>query len=221
MVLFLILNCVVGNADEDIISQILPYLIAQESNGNPNAIGKAGEIGICQISPIVLREYCRQKDFEFLCLYLGTEKYDLYFGDYFFCCPEHGNLGPTYRSMRHPEYNKRVALSYLRRLRDHYLKDVECYIYGGSFSVFTKENDFPYSPVKTSASVSMWDFFGKREYSENWSDISGEEYKLMLVLSAYNAGITKLRRNNYDINKMPASTRKYVRDIMRAYKESQ
>ena len=43
--------------EEDIISSVLPIIIQAESSGNPNVIGSAGEIGLYQISPILLKDY--------------------------------------------------------------------------------------------------------------------------------------------------------------------
>jgi len=37
------------------------------------------------------------------------------------------------------------------------------------------------------------------------------------ILSAYNGGITRLRRNNWDIEKMPSETKSYVKKVMRIY----
>ena len=39
-------------------------------------------------------------------------------------------------------------------------------------------------------------------------------------LAGYNGGITRLRNNNYDINKMPSETKAYVKKIMRLKKEA-
>ena len=49
---------------------------------------------------------------------------------------------------------------------------------------------------------------------------SVEDYKLALILAAYNGGITRLRKNGYDINKMPGETRNYVKKVMKLYKEA-
>ena len=38
------------------------------------------------------------------------------------------------------------------------------------------------------------------------------------VLAAYNGGITRLRRYNYDISRMPAETRAYVKKVLKIYK---
>ena len=59
----------------------------------------------------------------------------------------------------------------------------------------------------------------KGDEIEDW--MTQEEAILSLILAAYNGGITRLRANNYDINKMPRSTRKYVKKIMKKYKEEQ
>lgn len=44
-----------------------------------------------------------------------------------------------------------------------------------------------------------------------------ENYTIERMLAAYNGGITRLRRVNYDINKMPKETRIYIRKVMRLF----
>ncbi|GAH13902.1 unnamed protein product, partial [marine sediment metagenome] len=67
-----------------------------------------------------------------------------------------------------PEVNKGVGTWYLRRLKDHYLKD---------------------------------------------------NYTIERMLSAWNGGITRLRRLNYDCSKMPKETRNFVKKVLRLYKK--
>ncbi|OGM12531.1 hypothetical protein A2V80_00870 [Candidatus Woesebacteria bacterium RBG_16_39_8b] len=45
-------------------------------------------------------------------------------------------------------------------------------------------------------------------------------YTLEQILAAYNGGITRLRKCNYDISKMPRETRDYVRKVMKLYREA-
>jgi soluble lytic murein transglycosylase-like protein len=93
----LAVNC---HADE--IEDIIPHLIAVESSGNPNAVSKAGAVGLCQITPIVLEEFIKS-DYPLLDCHF-KEKKDWNILD-----------------MKCPICNKYVAKWYLRRLRDHYI----------------------------------------------------------------------------------------------------
>ena len=144
MLFGLFIYCINCHADE--IDNILPYLIKVESGGNPNAVSSAGAVGLCQVTPIVLREYNREMTRGTINIAWLIEKH--------------------YEDLFDPTINKEIATWYLRRLRDHYgCKTIE------------------------------------------------------QVLAAYNGGITRLRANDYDINKMPKETRDYVKKIMKLYKK--
>ncbi len=45
-----------------------------------------------------------------------------------------------------------------------------------------------------------------------------ENYTIERLLAAYNGGITRLKKCNYDVSKMPKETREYVKKIMKLYK---
>jgi len=49
-------------------------------------------------------------------------------------------------------------------------------------------------------------------------DYADDTSIIKLILAAYNGGITRLKKCNYDINCMPRETRNYVRKVMRIYK---
>lgn len=53
------------------------------------------------------------------------------------------------------------------------------------------------------------------EKHPEWESLT-KERKLSLILAAYNAGPTKLRKNNWEIEKMPKETINYVKDITEA-----
>ncbi len=77
----------------DEIDSLVPAIIEVESGGNPNAISPQGAVGLMQITPIVVAEYQQVE----------------------------GRIikGPLYDSQVNIEYGD----WYLRRLKDHYLKD--------------------------------------------------------------------------------------------------
>ena len=88
-------------AEEDVITQLVPCIIQVESGGNPNAIGSSGEIGLMQISSIVLKEhnYCLQKQ---------KGEIDTESG------------GWESKHLFNPEINKLIGTWYLHRLHEHY-----------------------------------------------------------------------------------------------------
>jgi len=67
-----------------------------------------------------------------------------------------------------PKYNVKIGTFYLKRLKNHYLKD---------------------------------------------------NYTLERLLCAWNGGITKLRRYNYDCSKMPRESREFSMKVMAIYNE--
>lgn len=169
------LTCHAESIDWD---RLVRCVIQVESSGNPHAVGKDGEIGLMQISPIVLKEF-------------NSEPLFLFYADAYSL--------PLRRHQKTdlfcPYINRKIGMWYLTRLHNHYLK-----------KHFDKLDDigivaFPY---------------------EEWSkDIkSMTDYKVALILSAYNGGITRLRKHNYDISKMPGETREYVVKVMRLYNET-
>ena len=139
-------------ADE--IDNLIPAIIQVESNGNPNAVSPAGAIGLMQITPIVLSEWKEWK-------VIPLRKYGASLED---LQALNKNLGDLIDS----HFNVEIGTWYLRRLKDHYLKD---------------------------------------------------KYTVERLLAAYNGGITRLRKNGYDVSKMPKETRDYVKKVMKIYKE--
>lgn len=71
--------------------RLILAIIEVESNGNPEAVGSANELGLMQITPIVVTEYNRE---------VGS------------------NL--KHSMMTAPTTNVKVGVWYLARLRDHY-----------------------------------------------------------------------------------------------------
>ena len=194
-----------GWADE--IDDVLPFIIKVESGGNPNAVSECGAIGLMQITPIVLKEYAQN---------IPSEKGKL--RGSFYC--EKFNYGTSEKcySLFEPKFNLEVGLWYLRRLRDHYLKDVKFY--------YADEKGIEgYSQY--GATIYMEDDLTTEGLGRKIIPIKGyhlysaKDYKLALIISAYNGGITRLRKCNYDISCMPSETRNYVKKIMKLYKAKQ
>lgn len=102
MLFGLFVICVNCHAEKlsDEISDVLPFLITVESGGNPNAVSSSGAVGLCQVTPIVLREYNREMTRGTINIAWLIEKH--------------------YEDLFDPIINKEIATWYLRRLRDHY-----------------------------------------------------------------------------------------------------
>ena len=103
-VLTILLICSTCWADE--IDDLIPKIIAIESSGDPHAVSDKGCIGLMQISPLVVKEL---NDFNREGIHRATGIIIL--------------DGLTRNQLFDPEINKRVGTWYLRRLKDHYLKD--------------------------------------------------------------------------------------------------
>ena len=136
-------------ADE--IDILIPYIIQVESSGNPNAVSPDGCIGLMQVSPIVFKEYqnCRSP----------LPKDTILLSEW------------TFDNMFNPNSNIEVGTWYLRRLKEHYLKN---------------------------------------------------QYTIERMLSAYNGGITRLKKllqEGKDWQDMPKESVNYVKKIMKLYKQ--
>lgn len=151
------------NAFSDEIDDIVPAIIQVESGGNPNAVSPAGAIGLMQITPIVLKEF-NNSGLNHLS-YKSTCVWDNKIIPY----EETNGLPILKQELFVTWINKSVGKWYLRRLKNHYLKD---------------------------------------------------KYTIERMLAAYNGGITRLKKVNYDINKMPKETRQYVRKVMKIYDQA-
>lgn len=163
IVLILIFASAFACADE--IDDLIPFIIKVESGGNPNLVSDKGAIGLLQITPIVLKEW--NKDIQ--------EKWDIYQQTYEQCKKEDSIWRPT-RPHKYPDKvnvlfnineNVRIGEWYLRRLKDHYLKD---------------------------------------------------NYTIERLLAAYNMGITKLKKLDYEWWRI-GETRRYVKKIIKLYKQ--
>lgn len=185
MFVILVMLCLLSvSVYADEIDDIIPFIIQVESGGDSNAVGKNGEIGLMQISPVVLEEFNRNAsrggfDKSVLNDVLDSELYD---------------------SIK----NKAIGRWYLRRIRDHYLKDVSGCLSTDKNMIFIFNGEV--LPVV---------------YLGNDYDVkTKEEVQLLLILSAYNCGPAELKSVGYNINKCPKSTQEYVKKVMKLYQAS-
>src|SRR3990167_307496 len=110
-------------------------------------------------------------------------------------------------SLLRPQVNKDIGTWYLHRLHNHYLKGIAMW------------DDRISKTIQVEREPIGWDdrplcIFIPTKYIKNAND-----YKIALILAAYNGGITRLEKVNYDINKMPKKTRDYVKRVMSLYRE--
>ena len=189
--MLLIICMAMAQADE--IDDIIPCIIKIESGGNPSAVSKDGCVGLMQISPIVLKEWNVINEtiveWEEGEELCRTQRKKGYFYGQDFDPPFY-----TMNDMYNPIKNKRVGTWYLRRLRYYYLK-----------AIVEKKN----SHLIGKPGAQVWVY-------ETIIDLTRE---LELILAAYNGGITRLRKCNYDINCMPKETRNYIKKVMKLYKK--
>lgn len=182
---FLSLMLISGLSYCDEIDDLIPHIIRVESGGNPNAVGSSGEIGLMQISPIVLKEFKQN----------AGSTYEAFYDDYdyrpnfwkklfpykyprvlnFYSNYSWGICGEIYpekielEDLKDPMLNKQIGYWYLRRLKDHY--------------------------------------------------IPKDKYSVELLLACYNAGPTRMRKNNWDWKKAPKSTLRYIKKVLKGVKK--
>ena len=139
LIYILFLNNVAFAIETPDWDKLVRVVIQVESGGDPHAVGSNNDVGLMQITPIVLKEYNQNKK--------------LY------------NLG--YYSIGHlynPSINVKIGTWYLKRLY-HYYK------------------------CSTIEQIAM----------------------------SYNGGITRARKNGFDLKKMPKSTQRYVKRVIKLY----
>ena len=142
----IIVAVLAGWAIGDEIDDLIPAIIEIESGGNPHAVSPAGAVGLMQLSVLVVEEYAEIEDRFYLDAAPGFVVQRWYDKRYI------------------PSWNLMVGEWYLRRIRDHYLK---------------------------------------------------ENYTVERLLHAWNGGITKLRKYNYDCSKMPKESREFSRKVLK------
>ena len=105
--------------------RLVECVIEVESGGNPNAVSKAGAIGLMQITPIVLKEYNEnRKDRS---VFYNIDKCQL--GD--------------------PEMNKIIGTWYLHRLHDHYkCETIEDILWAYNGGIGNKRKGIKYNETK-------------------------------------------------------------------------
>lgn len=145
----------------DQIDDIIPFIIQQESGGRADAVGDNGNsIGLMQINVNgALKEWNE---------WHKNNPYPLSRKEQY----KHGMIPVDISRIEHlfnPEKNITVGRWYLRRLKNHYLKD---------------------------------------------------NYTLKRLIFAWNCGITKLRKANYDCSKMPKSSRRFYEKVIKLYNKA-
>lgn len=182
--------CEICRGDE--IDDIIPHLIKYESGGDSNAVGDNGNsIGLMQINVNgALKEWNK------VC---GQEL--------------------DREALFEKEWNLMVGEFYLRRLKEHYLKDFFGMIQNYNRTTHRKSIKAGYECML------YWQY--PNDYAYQYINLNAfkiinsvKDYETALILAAYNWGIGNLKKANYDLNKAPKSTKRYIRNIMRNYKES-
>ena len=87
-----------------------------------------------------------------------------------------------------------------------------------TWNIMEKESDFykeafnPYTNLRAGIKYLNWiDNYCEKNHPK-WEELSTKE-KSSLIAAAYNGGINRLKKRNWDINKMPEQTRLYVKKI--------
>lgn len=166
----LLILLIASSVGADEIDDLIPYIIQVESGGDVWAYSNKGAIGLMQITEPVIIEYCVENNKRYKVEYTrigdGTGRIAPNPKRYFMIGQQEDRFASRWTAIYLPEINKIIGEWYLRRLKNHYLKD---------------------------------------------------NYTIERLLAAYNGGITRLRKNNYDISKMPHETRRYVKKVMKLY----
>ena len=115
----------INNCYADEISDLIPYIIAVESSGNPTAISEDGCIGLMQISPIILNEQA----WSYIPTRIEKQRAKIQSKDtnYQINVQIVENIGTPKQSgiqvsdLFNPQTNVEIGTWYLRRIWNHYL----------------------------------------------------------------------------------------------------
>lgn len=177
-----------ARAEEIRWDNLVQAIIQVESDGDPNAVGKDGEIGLMQISQSVIDEYAE---------WVTTD-----------WSKEHNMSGVCDWGKEEwiiPEYNIKLGTWYLHHLDEHYLKEE-------NVQLFDDPKLFKSIAVNTYHIVPTYRF-------EHTKYIKcADDYRIAMILAAYNGGPTRLRKVHYDIRKMPKLTQRYIEKVLKLYK---
>ena len=190
VIIFSCSNCWADLIDERFVDAIIQV----ESSGNPNAVSRCGAIGLMQISRSALEEY---NYYVYKGPIFGSTCFNKPDGHVYGCAHEDWKGIKTKEySMNNlyiPEINMEVGTWYLQRLENHYLKQHFREFTCGKYNTLKRHN---------------WD-----------KDIFFiDDYFKACILAAYNMGPTAFKNINYDINKSPKETKKYVKKVLDALK---
>lgn len=207
LILMLLCSCV--GAEE--INDLVPAIIQVESSGRTDAYNsKTQARGLMQITPVVFTEWRWTYEKRHAGKTISSSMIEIV---------DEFNL--TLQSLYDPNINKMIGTWYLKRLRDHYLKDIEITFTGTNkkHTYFAHIWKCKNGELKTllCQDIPLKNFPSKLITSNGFFDVPKvrKDYKLALILGAYNWGIGNVRRVNYDYNKFPKSVKRYIKKVLR------
>jgi len=185
LICLLLSGCGIATADE--IDDLIPCIVEIESAWNPVAVSPQGCVGLAQINPYggamaEFNHYANVGTFNGIDEYKGLSWEPKSLKTNYTAQGttiemdkivelEHRRLylPVTREDLFEEDVNLFICEWYLRRLKNHYLKD---------------------------------------------------HYTIERLLAAYNGGITRLRKADYNTNRMPSETRRYIKKVMRLYEKT-
>ncbi len=187
---------ILAHADPIDWEKLVNAIIVCESGENPNAYNeKTHAFGLCQITPIVLKEFAIEQidPFDRIIMSYDENSWILF----------------------SPIFNKKVGTWYLHRLHDHYLKDIVI------MQGVEDKNSFLVFPYKENEGQETYSSRAKKAPLIRISYVKTiEDIKIVLILTSYNWGIENVKKVNYDYNKFPKSVKIYIRKVLAIYNKN-